>query len=259
VSISSPPALIMAGGRSQRMRTGNKATHKGLREVLSVPLIEWNLGALFAFGFQEIFVAVNTCESELITWVKERGREIIADVGGTLNLLIEHESLGTIGAAGRLPQRVRDVLIINVDNLTDLDLRALIEYHEQSHVAATVATHEEGFRIPFGSLDLKSDRVTGYHEKPVIRLPISSGTYVLNRRAMDRIVAAVRTDVPDLIGLLLSENEPVAAFRHSASWIDVNDEAALARAEQLLESAGSTWPYKSVRKRATDRCLNSNG
>jgi NDP-sugar pyrophosphorylase family protein len=229
-------AMIMAGGRSLRMRSSGCATHKGLRKVLGLPLIEWNLATLVEFGFNQVYVAVSACEPELKQWLAERGAAITKARAVTLEILIEEEPLGTIGATGRLPLDVSDVVIVNVDNLTDLDLRSLLEFHQSSGAALSIASHEHMFRIPFGRLVLDGEEVRAYEEKPGIAVQISSGTYALNRRAIEEIPKHRRTDVPQLVSALLDAGEKVAAYLHSAAWIDANDESDLADAEALLLS-----------------------
>ena len=232
---SSPAAaLIMAGGRSERMRAGGSRQHKGLRTVLGMPLIEWNLRALLRFGFGQLFVAVNARERELATWIDSHGRALAQSQSARLEILVEAEPLGTIGAVASLPREIDDAVIVNVDNLTSLDLKELAHYHRELRAAATIATHVQPFPIPFGMLELAEQRVIAYREKPTLSIPISSGTYVLHRRAIDRVPAGRRLDVPALIEALLQAGEAVFAYPHQEPWIDVNDEAALAHAQQLF-------------------------
>jgi len=235
-------ALIMAGGRSERMRAGGSAQHKGLRTVLGVPLIECNLRALLWFGFSRVFVAVNEQERGLICWIAERGRAIAAAGSATLEPLIETIPLGTIGAVACLPRTVDDAVIVNVDNLTSLDLAQLAGFHRGEGAALTIAMHAQPFPIPFGMLEVDGQRVVAYREKPELSVPISSGTYVVSRRAIDRVPPGKRIDVPGLVDALLRAEEPVLAYPHREAWIDVNDEAALARAQRVVASAGSRWP-----------------
>ena len=235
-------ALIMAGGRSERMRAGGSAQHKGLRTVLGVPLIEWNLRALLWFGFEQVFVAINAQETGLVAWIDRAGRAVANSRSASLEVLIEKGPLGTIGAVASLPRWIDDAVIVNVDNLTSLDLREFAGYHREHGAAATIATHLQPFPIPFGLLELDGPRVSAYREKPELLVPISSGTYVLSRRAIDRVPAGHRFDVPALIDALLQADEPVLAFSHREPWIDVNDEAALAHAQRLLSLDGVAWP-----------------
>ena len=227
-------AIIMAGGRSERMRAGGSADHKSLRAVRGTPLIEWNLRSLWRCGFHRIFVALSSRERALAEWLAGRGRTLCAEHSSALELLLEDEPLGTIGAVGLLPAEVRNVVVVNVDNLTTLDLRELLRTHLDEEAAATIATHVHPFRMPFGMLEVQGDRVTAYREKPELPVVISSGTYVLHRRAIAWVPAGRRTDVPALITSLLESGEIVAAHRHHDLWIDVNDEAALAQADELF-------------------------
>ena len=240
---SSPvAALIMAGGRSERMRAGGSSRHKGLRTVLGVPLIECNLRALLWFGFKQLYVAVSAQERALAAWIDAHGRPLAKSQFATLEALVETEQLGTIGAVASLPPWIDDVLIVNVDNLTSLDLGQLARYHREREAAATIATHDQPFPIPFGMLDLAGQRVVAYREKPKLSVPVSSGTYVFNRRAIDRVPAGRRFDVPALIDALLQADDTVAAYPHREPWIDVNDEAALIHAERLLVENADRWP-----------------
>jgi len=238
---------MMAGGRSERMRACGSGKHKALRSVLGVALIERNIQTLLFFGVRQLFIAVNAAESELIDWINANGAVLAKGLNARIHLLLETQPLGTIGAASLLPD-TENVLVVNVDNLTSLDLNAFANFHLECGAIFTIATHKEPFRIPFGRLETRGQLVTQYREKPEILVPISSGTYVLHRRAVERISAAIRTDIPQLVNRLIQEDEHVACFRHCAHWIDINDEASLARAEALLKANEKAWPQppKSV-------------
>jgi len=240
---SSPvAALMMAGGRSERMRASGSRHHKGLRTVLGVTLIECNLRALLWFGFKQLYVAINAQEWALAAWIEGHGRPLAESQSATLDVLVETERLGTIGAVASLPRAIDDALIVNVDNLTSLDLGQLARYHRECKAAATIATHDQPFPIPFGMLELAGQRVLAYREKPKLSVSISSGTYVLNRRAIDRVPAGQRFDVPALIDALLQADDTVAAYPHSEPWMDVNDEAALSHARRMFSENVRRWP-----------------
>jgi NDP-sugar pyrophosphorylase family protein len=234
--------LIMAGGRSERMRSGGSGDHKSLRRVSGAPLIEWNLRSALHFGFTDVFIAINVEESAIAGWSENTGSLIAASAGAHLHTIIETYPLGTIGAARRLPTDAENAVVVNVDNLTDLNLRTFADFHSHSGAAATIAVHDQSFRIPFGRAVLSDGFISAYEEKPEIRVTISSGAYVLARRAINHLPEAARTDVPEFIGSLISSRERVAAHHHFSRWIDVNDEIALPQAELILASAGESWP-----------------
>ncbi|HKP13007.1 MAG TPA: sugar phosphate nucleotidyltransferase [Blastocatellia bacterium] len=226
-------ALIMAGGRSERMRASFGPQHKALVRVLGLSLLERNLYKLLSHGFSDIFIATNSHEPELLAHVAEC-RQRLAARGARLECLKEDAPRGTIGIAHELKGRAETILVVNVDNLTALNLRHLVEHHLESGAAFTVATHFEPFQIPFGEVILDDGLITDYREKPVRRICISSGTYVLSARACELIDPAEPTSVPQLFAALRGRGERISAFEHAAAWIDVNDAAAVAGAERLI-------------------------
>jgi NDP-sugar pyrophosphorylase family protein len=228
----------MAGGRSERMRATAGPLHKALVPVAGVPLLERNLRTLLCEGFQDIVVAVSKNEPEVNEYVERFKLRDPVGSGARVQVLSETVPLGTIGAAREAIGSAEALLVVNVDNLTLLPLRAFVEFHYQQRASLTIATHAEPFQIPFGELDLVGERVQQYFEKPVKSIWISSGTYVVGRDACDFLLPRRRTDIPDFVATLLRENKLIAAFRHAAAWIDVNHAGALKKAEEMVELHG---------------------
>jgi NDP-sugar pyrophosphorylase family protein len=225
--------LIMAGGQSTRMRAGGCSTHKALRIVRGFSLLEHNLRNMLRFGVRDIRVAISDSELELSAWLSSKKMELARTTGIEFEILREETPLGTIGVARQLAALGQNVVVVNVDNLCDLDLRGLLEFHIMESAALTIATHDEMFRIPFGQIKKHHERLIEYREKPSLAVTISSGIYVLHPRAMHHIPASDRTDVPMLVTRLVDCGELVACYQHATSWIDVNDEDTLAEAEVL--------------------------
>ena len=226
----------MAGGRSERMRATSGPMHKALVPVLGMPLLERNLRMLLEAGVKDIVVAVSSSEPAIGQYLENFGRSLLESCGAHLRILWERDPRGTIGSAREAIQGAATLLVLNVDNLTSLPLRAFVRFHREKGAALTIATHQEPFRIPFGELVLAEDCVQQYAEKPVKPIWISSGTYVLSPEACEWILPEGRTDVPQLVERLLAAGRHVAAFRHAAAWIDVNDADAVKQAERELSA-----------------------
>jgi NDP-sugar pyrophosphorylase family protein len=227
-------AIIMAGGRSSRMRATNGSRHKALVPVLGIPMLERNLCALLGSGFRDITVAFAADEPAIDAFVASRAKALADACGANVMPYREVRPLGTIGAVRAYAGRADAVVVVNVDNMTTLDLRELADAHVTSGAAMTIATHDEPFTIPFGSVTVADGDVVEYREKPAYPVRISSGTYVLGPRAIAAIRPDVPTGVPELVSMLIGSGERVAAFEHNAVWIDVNDAAGVARAETLI-------------------------
>ena len=236
-------ALIMAGGRSERMRASLGPQHKALVRIMGLSMLERNIHKLLSFGFREIFIAINSHESELERYIENRCKALAVARGATLRCLKERVPLGTIGIARELKDYSQSILVVNVDNLTALNLNLFVADHLKSGAALTIATHIEPFQIPFGEVRISDGFITDYLEKPVRQISISSGTYVLSPRACEFIYPDTSTNVPQLFATLIQQGERVRAFEHTARWIDVNDSAAAARAEELIRNRLSEFEY----------------
>src|SRR5438128_1927629 len=142
-------ALIMAGGRSERMRATAGPLHKALVPVLGVPLLERNIRVLLSEGFQDIVVAISNAEPSIAQYVNGAGRTLAQSCRARLEILWEETPLGTIGAARTAIGNANVLLIVNVDNLTALPLRAFVKFHCDRGAALTIAAHQEPFQLPF--------------------------------------------------------------------------------------------------------------
>jgi NDP-mannose synthase len=230
-------ALIMAGGRSERMRSTFGPRHKALVSVLGVSLLERNLYSLIAHGVRRFLVAVSKTESELIGFIRGRARSLLATVDGDIACVTEDHPLGTIGAAGLLAaHNIGQLLVTNVDNLSTIDWQAMLIHHRQHQAAMTVAAHWQLLRLPYGELKLDGEAVRTYREKPIKKSLISSGSYILDADARLLVPAHISTNAPELVRLLLKRGLLVAAFKHDSSWIDINDAQGVADAERLVTS-----------------------
>ena len=143
-------AVIMAGGRSARMRATAGPAHKALVPVLGVTLLERNVCALLSKGFRHIAVAVSAHEPEVERYVLGRARALATARNARLHCLKEASPRGTIGAVALLDAIDGSILVVNVDNLTALQLGKLVAFHEASSAAMTVASHIEMMRMPCG-------------------------------------------------------------------------------------------------------------
>ena len=91
-------ALIMAGGRSERMRA-TSGVHKAQVKIAGKSLLQRNLETLLAEGFRDITVAVSVHELEIEAFVLGACRALVSQAGGRISCFRETLPLGTIGAA----------------------------------------------------------------------------------------------------------------------------------------------------------------
>ena len=243
------------------MRASFGRQHKALVKVLGLSLLERNILMLLSHNIREMFLAVSAVETSVLKFARGRGRKIARAGGAELKLFIEKLPLGTIGAARAISTASDDLLVVNVDNLTSLDLSALLEHHRAAKAVLTVATHIEPFQIPFGQVSIEDGNIVDYREKPILPVTLCSGTYVMSKTARLRIPSDRPSGAPELVHRLLRANNKVSAFSQSSPWIDVNDSSSVERAEELVMAnfeGFELWRTPSTNEMVTLCVLNEN-
>lgn len=229
--------LVMAGGRGTRMQASGGPAAKTLVEVVGVTLLERNVHALLRAGLREIAVSVGPHVAEVVRFVDGPLQRLAAATDSRITVLQEAAPLGNIGAAGLLRAHAGEVLVVYGDNLTAVDLRDVLETHRRRGWELTLAVHDERFQVPYGRLTIRNGalpEVIRYDEKPTLTMAVSSAVAVLSPPALELITPDRPVGLVDLFAAMRAAGLPVAAFRHADAWADVNDDAARARAAELV-------------------------
>lgn len=229
----STPAVLMAGGRGQRLYPITKDIPKPLVPVGDTPMIDIILGRLRSQGFRRIHVSVNHL-GHLIEEHLGDGRHL----GLEISYLHETAPLGTAGALAQLNGEVEsEFVVMNADLLTDVDMRRMLGFHRTAAASATIGVREYGFEIPFGVVRRDGDLVTSLAEKPHHQELVSAGIYVLEPHAIASLERDEYCDMPTLLSRLIDEGRAVGAFEIHEEWIDVGRPEDLERARRAWERA----------------------
>ncbi len=231
-------ALLVAGGTGSRMAASGAQVPKPLVEVGGRSLLEHNLMALRSAGLCEVTLAHSTAHPE----IPEAADVAAASLALDLDYVAETAPLGSVGALAEMPREDRPTLIVNADNLTALDLSALLERHHSTAAVMTQAVHVEPFHMPFGEIVLTDDQwISAYREKPTYEVLVSSAVTVVSPAAISLLQRGEFANLPHLANLVLQRGLGLAAHVHCAPWIDVNDLDRRERAEELLRREAAAF------------------
>jgi dTDP-glucose pyrophosphorylase len=210
-------AVIMAGGEGRRLRPLTEETPKPMLPVGERPLLENTVALLVSHGFRHLFISIHHLGDQIQTHFGDGEK-----FGCHIAYLRERKPLGTAGALSLLPERPRDpLLVVNGDLLTDVNLSALMDYHVETGCAATQCVREYVFQIPFGVVRCEEGQVIGVEEKPLQRLLINAGIYVLSPALLKLVPVDHEISMPDLLAQARREGYRVAAFPIRERWIDI--------------------------------------
>jgi NDP-sugar pyrophosphorylase family protein len=226
-------SVLLAGGLGVRLRPLTYTIPKPLLPVGERPILEEIVNRLRAFGLRDLVIAVGY-RAELIETYFRDGSQL----GVHIEYARESEPLGTAGPLALVRKKfgagARDtdpLLVMNGDLLTDLDMLALIEFHERGGHDITVVTREYKLQHPYGVIQLDGDRITGIVEKPAVTDTINAGVYVFQWSALDLVPDGRAYELPELINAAVASGHSVAAYPFAGSWL------AIDRMEQLEDAA----------------------
>ena len=224
-------AVLMAGGRGERLRPLTLDCPKPLLNVGGRPIIDYNIDELRANGVDNIFVTVNYLKEQIIEHFSDPRFE------GCVRCVSEPRRLGTMGSLSLIPDeefRHDNILVMNSDLLTTIDFQRLYLHHARSGAALTVAATPYTVSIPFAILRTEGSRVTGLTEKPTYNYFANAGVYIMRRDVARSIPHGEYLDAPDLIERLIDEGRPVEYFPIDGSWIDIGSPDDFRYANELM-------------------------
>jgi NDP-sugar pyrophosphorylase family protein len=208
-------AIVLAGGRAERLGDAAGGRPKSLVRVCERPLLAYQCALLVRAGVERVIVSCAAGKGPLFV-------EELAGVGAEIVAVEEPEPLGRGGGirfATAAREDTGDVYALNGDELVDVDLVALAEHHRSTYAAATITVVPLESHLGIVEVD-EDDAVLGFREKP--RLPhwVSCGVYVLGEEALARLPE--RGDHETTTFPALAAERKLRAYRHEGLWITVN-------------------------------------
>jgi dTDP-glucose pyrophosphorylase/CBS domain-containing protein len=222
-------AVIMAGGRGERLRPLTDNVPKPMIKIAGRPILERLVLHLTGYGIKTIFLSVNYMSNVIQNHFGDGSK-----FGCVIKYLEEEQPLGTAGALSLLPEIPSHPFIVtNGDLITDFDVGAMLRFHQQKSNAISIGVRQYQHTVPFGVLDMSGDLVVAVREKPSVICETNAGVYVLSPALVERVRKDTPTTMPELVSDCLARNENVGGFRIEGDWIDVGRPADLAAASGI--------------------------
>jgi dTDP-glucose pyrophosphorylase len=223
-------AVLMAGGKGERMRPLTLETPKPLLPVGGKAIIDYNVERLIANGVEDIYVTVNYLHEQIETHFSQPVQNV------TVHCVQEPEFLGTIGSIKYIPEFRNDtVLLMNSDLFTNIDFEDFYSHFVQYDADMSVATFPFAVNIPYGIFELEGREIRGIKEKPLYNYHANAGIYLLRKEVLDMIPSGVPYHATDLIEALVAAGKRVIRFPITGYWIDIGKPEDYRKAEELVK------------------------
>ena len=223
-------AVLMAGGKGERLRPLTEKTPKPLLPVGDKAIIDHNIDRLISYGVKHINVTVNYLGEQLEEHFKEPKSDI------QVQTVREPKFLGTIGSIRFVKEFFNDtVLIMNSDLFTNINYEDFFLHFKEHDAVMSVAAVPYTVSVPYGIFDLNGREIHGLIEKPTYNYYANAGIYLIKRSALDEIPEDTFFNATGLIEKLIAENKKVIRFPLNGTWIDIGNPQEYQKANELVK------------------------
>lgn len=223
-------AVLMAGGKGERLRPLTEKTPKPLLPVGGKAIIDHNIDRLISYGVKHINVTVN--------YLGEQLENHFADPRGEVHVqtVREPKFLGTIGSIKFVKEFHNDtVLVMNSDVFTNINFEDFYLHFIEHDAVMSVAALPYTISVPYGIFDLEGRDIKGLIEKPTYNYYANAGIYLIKREALSDIPDDVVFHSTDLVEKLISEGKKVIRFPLNGTWIDIGNPQEYQKANELVK------------------------
>lgn len=223
-------AVLMAGGKGERLRPLTEKTPKPLIKVGDKCIIDYNIDTLLSYGLKHISVTINYLGDQIEDHFREK-RE-----GVKVETVREPEYFGTIGSIKFVKKFFNDtVLVMNSDLFTNIDYEDFFLHFQQHDADMSVAAIPYVVKVPYGVFNLQGRYIKGVTEKPTYSYYANAGIYLIKKKCLDLIPDSHFFNATDFMDALINNGQKVIRYPVSGFWIDIGQHEELARAKEMVK------------------------
>ena len=231
-------AVIMAGGEGTRLRPLTSNQPKPMLPMANIPMMEHVVNLLRTHGFEDIVVTVAFMANAIRTYFGDG-----SEFGVRMVYATESTPLGTAGSVRNAKDELDErFLVISGDVLTDIDLGAVLDFHDARGGLATLALKAVENPLEFGIVITNADgSIERFLEKPtwgqVFSDTINTGIYVLEPEIFEFIPEGQAVDFSgESFPAALAAGRGLYGYVCDGYWEDVGTlEAYLSSHQDILD------------------------
>jgi glucose-1-phosphate cytidylyltransferase len=249
--------VILAGGLGTRLSEETIMKPKPMVEIGSEPIL-WHIMKIYSSqGFNDFIICAgykqNVIKDYFVGYLRNHIDIEIKMRTNEVNILSDHREAWSIriidtglytmtgGRIKRIEKYIDedDFMLTYGDGLSDVDLKKLLQSHNQSEKLLTVTAVQPKGR--FGVLTLEREEVVNFTEKPAgDGMWINGGYYVMNRGVFDYIEGDSTIWEREPMRKLVAERK-VNAYKHNGFWRPMDTMTDKRQLEEIWNSGRAPW------------------
>ena len=223
-------AVLMAGGRGERLRPLTDTIPKPLLKVGNKAIIDYNIDHLRKYGIRNYYLAIRYL-GELIEQHLGTGEN--KDI--RIQYIKESAPMGTFGSVAAISNFSSDVvMVMNSDLFTNIDLEDFYQNFIQQEADMSVATVPYTVDIPYAVLNLKDKLVEGLSEKPTYVFHSNAGIYLIKREIINTVKKPGYFDITDFMESIIKLGKRVTRYPIVGYWVDIGKHEDYQKAQEIV-------------------------
>ncbi|WP_436414233.1 nucleotidyltransferase family protein [Petrimonas sp.] len=223
-------AVLMAGGKGERLRPLTEKTPKPLLKVGEKAIIDYNVEALISYGVENISVTTNYLGEQIESHYETPLDSI------KINCVREPKFLGTIGSVKFVESFDNDtILVMNSDLFTNINYEDFYLHFVKNEADMSVAAVPYSLSVPYGIFELNGREIQGIAEKPVYNYYANAGIYLIRKNLLELIPQEAFFNATDFMELLISKGYKVIRFPLLGYWIDIGKHDDYKKAQDFVK------------------------
>lgn len=224
-------AVIMAGGRGERLRPLTDNIPKPMLPLGNKPIIEHNIDRIISYGIETLTISVCYLSDQIINYFGDGSAK-----GISICYVEEDVPLGTIGSLSLIENFEQEtVLILNSDVFTSIDFEGFYLTFENANADMAVASIPYTVDIPYAIMELNENSIVNFEEKPKNTYYANAGIYLIKKEYVKLIPKNTFYNATDLMMQIISSNGKLVHSPIAGYWIDIGKHDDYNKALEIIK------------------------
>ena len=235
-------AFIFTAGKGTRLKPFTNHHPKALAQVNNIPLLERNIKYLQSFGINDFVINIHHFGEQILDFLAKN-----KNFGANIQISDERQELletgGALVFAKKFLEQDENILIMNADILTQLNISNFINFHLKSKnlVTLAVSKRESSRKLLFNKKDMslngwrneKTNEEILRNDSKDVRILSFSGIHCISTNLLNLITKEGKFSIMEIY-LELMKNYQIIGYEHNDLLIDVGKPESIIEAEKYF-------------------------
>ena len=245
-------AIVLAGGFGTRLRPLTLDRPKHMLPLVDKPVLEYVVEYLKHNGLKEVIISTSQ-KVEFNAIVEYFSAN---NFGVKIDFVLEPERLGGVGCIKYAAEKFginETFVVIGGDNITEINLKKMIELHKKKGGIATIALTKTPTPWLFGIVGMEDDRIVEFTEKPPKGTEktnlMATCIYVMEPNILKFMPNKFLDSTGLIFPILLENKQKIYGYDYGGFWVDIGtkDDYILAVGYILKKMKKKNWIDASVK------------